>query len=384
MRRPRLSILISLALWLAPNAPARAATVQDFDTSIRAAGMGGATTAVGWGEPGVWGNPASLANVRGLAWLEGTTRLIPEIDPPVRLKSRRFLLGGYGVGLSLMGEPVDAIGHTRLDYNSTGTDPFGNVVVGPKLEDKMDGWGLGLSPIQLIDAIRAKTTPGATPIAQRVDLSIGYHHKHSTVMRTPNDEAETDNHDFGVLARVGLLPGDDAGRATRVEMSGGFAVLNVDESAHFVSPVYGDLGGATRIVRTGFAVRALLPFGDDDARPWAWPGAVPSAVGLGVAFDLDKREDPISDRTDDISHWGFEATFMEILAARVGYVDDAYHEIHKMTGGVGVHAPVGPWATVGYDWANQPSAPGMKNLNRHGWSVWLHPDAIWRSSQGAK
>src|SRR5689334_4171970 len=140
MRRAR-SVLLLVLLFAAAALPARSATVQDFDTSIRAAGMGGATTGVGWGEPGVWGNPASLATFRGIAWLEGTTRLIPEIDPPVRLKSRRFVLGAPGIGLSLMGEPIDALGHTRLEYRQTGTDPFGNIVAGPELADEMDAWG---------------------------------------------------------------------------------------------------------------------------------------------------------------------------------------------------------------------------------------------------
>ena len=68
---------------------------------------------------------------------------------------------------------------------------------------------------------------------------------------------------------------------------------------------------------------------------------------------------------------------MDFLAARVGYVDDVSGDLHSMTGGLGLDAPLGPWATVGYDWANHPLTPGMKNMSRHGW---LSPCGRWPRS----
>jgi hypothetical protein len=386
MRWPRIaSVLLLGALGFAARATAQgAAGFQDIDTSIRAAGMGGATTAVGWGEPGVWGNPAALANVRGIAWLEGTTRLLPEIDPEIRFKTRRFLLGAAGVGVSVMGEPVDGVGHTRLEFQTIGTDPFGNPTI-MDLTSEIDGWGVAVSPIQLVDAIRARNAADAPALAPRFDVSAGYHHKHTRHTLFSGTTAEADNHDWGVLARVGLVAGESE-RSTRFEISAGFAELNGDENSRFVFPGFGDAGPSTHIRRTGAAVRVLLPIGDGapDARPWAWPGALPSAVGVGVAYDRDERENPSTGLVNDLDHWGFEATLMDVLFARVGYLDDPASDVHDLTAGAGLHLPVGPWATVGYDWAHHPSVPGMKNMNRHGWSVWLHPDAFWRGSQEAK
>jgi len=286
-----------------------------------------------------------------------------------------------------MGEPVDGLGHTRFEYDpGGGTDPLGNPIPTQKQVDETNGWGFALAPMQIVDAIRKRSSADATSIAERLDVSFGYQHKRTTLTLVPGTVAEADNLDWGVLARIGILPGDAAGRSTRVEVSAGHADLNSDENSHFVFPGYGDAGPSVHIRRNGVALRAVFPFGglgDTDARPWAWPKSVPSAVGLGVAFDVATREYG-TNVSDEIRNWGFEATFMDILAARVGYVDDPTNDIHSMTGGVGVHAPVGPWATLGYDWANHPSAPGMKNMNRHGWSLWLHPDAIWRSRQGTK
>lgn len=386
MRWPRIATFLLLgALGVAPARAQGAAGFQDIDTSIRAAGMGGATTAVGWGEPGVWGNPATLASVRGIGWLEGHTRLVPDVDPAVRFKTRRFLLGAAGIGVSLMGEP-EGLGHTRLEYHEAGgTDPFGNPVVGPAHTDETRGWGIAISPIQLLDAFRAKTTPGSTPLAPGFDVSGGYHHKRTRATLVGDITAEADNFDWGVLTRFGIAAGE-SDRSTRFEFSAGYAVSNDDEGSHFVFPAFGDQGPSTRIRRTGVAVRALLPFGDlaPDARPWAWPGALPSAVALGLAYDRDERTDPNTGTSNDLDHWGFEGTFMDILAARVGYLDDPAGDVHAVTFGAGLHVPVGPWATIGYDWALQPSPPGAKDVNRHGLSLWLHPDAFWPSRQQGK
>lgn len=382
MRWPRIATFLLLGALFAVRVSAQgAASFQDYDTSIRAAGMGGATTAVGWGEPGVWGNPATLASVRGIAWLEGHTRLLPELDPAFRFKSRRFLLGGAGLGISLMGEPIDGVGHTRLEFEQLGTDPFGNPTR-TELVDEIDGWGFAISPVQLVDALRGRTTPGTEALAPRFDISAGYHHKHTKEFLAPGVSAEADNHDWGVLARIGLVAGESE-RSTRFEFSAGFARINADEGSHFVYPGYGDAGPSTRIRRTGAALRVLLPFGDSapDARPWAWPGAVPSAVGLGFAYDRDERTDPATGFAGDLDRWGFEGTFMDILLARVGYVDDPASDVHDVSFGAGLHLPLGPWATVGYDWARVPSPADLKDVNRHGLSVWLHPDAFWRSRQ---
>lgn len=383
---PRIGTLL-LSGWLAIVADrARAqgsAGFQDIDTSIRSSGMGGATTAVTWGEPGVWGNPASLASVRGIAWLEGRTRLLPEIDPPVRFKTRRFLFGGAGLGVSLTGEPR-GLGHTQLEYHETGgTDPFGNPVVGPAHTDESRGWGFAVSPVQLFDAIRSRTSPDAKPLAGRFDVSAGYHHKKTKVTLTSDITAEAENYDWGVLAKAAIGPGDAAD--PRLELSAGYADLNSDESSHFVFPGYGDQGPSTHIRRTGVAVRALLPFGDAAAegRPGAWPGSLTNAVSLGVAYDHDERS-VYQLHAEPIEHLGFEGAFMDILSVRAGYLNDPNSEIHRVTAGAGVHLPIGPWATVGYDWANDPSVPGMKNENRHGISLWLHPDAIWRSWQDSQ
>src|SRR5215831_15800569 len=99
-----------LAIALAA-APARAQFAAPppaslgIDTSIRAAAMGGAGAAVGWGEPDAWANPATLAGVHGLYWVAGRTVLLPSLSDEIVLSSQRLLLGYAGLGISLMGRP---------------------------------------------------------------------------------------------------------------------------------------------------------------------------------------------------------------------------------------------------------------------------------------
>jgi hypothetical protein len=389
----RARVVLALVLVCSTSLPGRTARAQgagasqEIDTSIRAAGMGGATTAVTWGEPGAWGNPATLAATNGIAWLEGNTRLLPALLQDSRFESRRFLLGGAGVGLSLMGEPVDDLGRARIDHGSEdGTDPIGNPTGPWEIGERIESWGVGVSPLQVLNALRDALTPGAAPILPRLDLGFGYQHKSTRVVLAPGVVAEAENFDWGVSGRYAVLTGDPAGRTTRVELSAGFAELNADESTEFDFGASGNAGPSTRMRRLGLATRAVLPFGagsSGEGTPWTWwPAAVPSAVVLGLAYDREERTAGGAGPKQDVDHWGLEASFMEILTGRMGYVNDPDGDIHDVTFGVGLRAPIGPWASLGYDWARMPQASGLERLDRHGWSAWIHPRAIWESTQG--
>ena len=360
--------------------------VQDLDTSIRAAGMGGATTAVTWGEPGTWGNPAALARTRGIAWLEGDTRLAPQLPGDSRFVSRRFLVGGAGIGALLMGEPVDDLGRARIDHGTQeGTDPVGNPTGTWEIGERIEAWGVGASPLRLVNALRAALAPGCAPFVPRLDLAFGYQRKRTRVVLSPGVVAEAENHDWGATGRYAVLPGDAEGRLARCEVSAGFAELNADEGSGFDFGPSGTAGPSTRLRRLGVAARAVLPFGarvTPAGAPWSWwPVGVPSAIVLGLAYDRDVRTAGGSGPRHELDHWGLEATFMDILAGRIGYVNDPDADVTDFTFGLGLRAPIGQWASLGYDWARVPQASGLDRLDRHGWSAWLHPGAIWASTQ---
>ena len=378
-----------LVLVLAVVAPAHVATAQgtaqsqNEDTSIRAAGMGGATTGVGWAEPGPWGNPASLAGTSGIAWLMGNTLVGPGFYGDVKFDSRRLLAGGEGLGFTFMGKP-GGVGSTKLDYGtSEGTDPFGNPVSTDVFE-KIEGWGFGVSPVQVLDFLRARRGDSGLPWSQRADLSFGYQQKDTQVSFGPSFDASAANWDWGLMGSVAVLPGDTEGRESRVEVGAGYAVLNADDNSLF------DFGiplqaPSTRMERLGFSTHATLPFGGahqqgGSAFDW-WEATVPRTVELGFAYDLENRSVGSSGPKEATHHYGFEARLMGILAARTGFVDPPHSDFDGWSFGFGVHLPIGPWAGVGYDWAQVPTPEGIDEIRRHGFAFWLHPVVLWKNAR---
>jgi len=387
MRAPHSLSILLLACSFATAPPVAAqgsGDSQDIETSIRAAGMGGATTGVGWGEPGPWGNPASLARTRGIAWLAGNTKLVPELAD-VTFESQRLLLGGAGLGFSLMGQPVSGVGRTRLEIKDEGTDAFGNPTSYDSYQ-QIEGWGVGLSPVQLLDAIRLQRDRDASSWSQRGDVSFGYQRKETEIQVVPGVVGRADNVDWGVQGQFAVLPGDREARQARLEIGAGYAVLNSDTDSQFDLPGFGS-DPSTKMERAGVSLHASLPLtgaGDDGAGPWGWWFAtVPRALDLGVAYDRESRTVGASSDASDVDHLGFEVSVMGVLTGRMGYVNDPDGEVQDMSFGFGVHLPVGPWASLGYDWASVPvaSGSGLDPTKRHGLAVWLHPVSWWRSTR---
>ena len=61
---------------------ATSAPVLDIDPSLRSVGMGGASTAVFWGNnPNHWANPALLGSVTGVRFEASDVSLLPEALP---------------------------------------------------------------------------------------------------------------------------------------------------------------------------------------------------------------------------------------------------------------------------------------------------------------
>ena len=387
MRSLREHLLWVSALSLAAPAVTLAqgtARVQDVDTSVRASGMGGATTAVTWGEPGAWGNPAALAGTQGVAWLMGTSALQPGSSPDIRFTSHRFVVGGAGLGMSFMGPPL-GVGSTHLSYGrQQGTDPSGNPAGTFEAFEEVESWGIGVSPVQLIDAWRGCRGGSGSPWARRLDLRFGWQWKDTELrfLPGPDGSSRAGNQDWGLQARVGIVPGDRAGRRPSLDLAFGHAVLNADEDSRFVF-FDGSEAPSSLHRRTGLALHAVLPWpgaGPGGVEPWGWWFATVSrAVELGFAYDRSVSSAPGGGEESAAEGVGFEAALMRVLFVRLGHVEDRAGGVDGFSFGLGAHVPVGRWGQVGYDWAREPMAAGSDPRQRHGVSVWLHPLAVLES-----
>jgi len=62
-----------------------------------------------------------------------------------------------------------------------------------------------------------------------------------------------------------------------------------------------------------------------------------------------------------------------LLALRVGYLTAPFADVEGWSYGGGVTLPVGPWGSVGYQFASVPTMDDFDRPLRQGWTVWLDP-----------
>jgi hypothetical protein len=175
------SVGLLLSILALASASARAQTILPspppatlgIGTSIRSAAMAGAGAAVLWGEPDVWANPATLAGLRGVSWVQGHTNLNPSFSNDVVFDSQQLLIGGAGVGVSMMGQPFTGLGRARFD-----TGPI--VISAPfppepfEVIETTESFGLGISPLRVLDALRTDREPGHARLTDVGELAFGY------------------------------------------------------------------------------------------------------------------------------------------------------------------------------------------------------------------
>ena len=99
---------------------------MDIDISARSAALGGASTALPWGDLNHWANPALLGYVDGIRYAHGRTQLVPGLAANVIFTTDYVQVGAGGIGVLFSGKPFDK-GGVHLDYGlSEGRDENGN------------------------------------------------------------------------------------------------------------------------------------------------------------------------------------------------------------------------------------------------------------------
>src|SRR5262245_16227997 len=176
----RRTLIVLLAL--AAAAPARAQLFLPppssilLDTSVRSAAMGGAAAAVTWGEPGAWANPATLAGVSGVGWVTNHFHALPGFNDDLQFSSQRVLIGGGGIGFSIMGQPITGLGKAQFDYEPIAVPLLG---VDGTPYDRSEGWGVGVSPLRVIESIRKLGKMGPAGLTTYGDVTFGFQNKAS-------------------------------------------------------------------------------------------------------------------------------------------------------------------------------------------------------------
>ena len=133
------------------------------------------------------------------------------------------LIGGGGIGFSLMGQPISGLGKSQFDFGPIAL-PLGGK--GPRPYDRTEGWGVGFSPFKAIESMRKLGKLGPAGLTSYGDVTFGYQDKESRVEDTFSfDEAAT--YDWGVAGRLALARWWGADAPFRLDLSGGYSQVNL-------------------------------------------------------------------------------------------------------------------------------------------------------------
>ena len=185
---------------------ATSAPVLDIDPSLRSVGMGGASTAVFWGNnPNHWANPALLGSVTGVRFEASDVSLLPEALPGFKFRTRRATLGYGCLGVALVGEPFDGLGEQSLGGGALPADP--NVLAQTLLlpHETARSWGAGVSAARGLESLAHGRGHDAPAITRRNDVEFGINRK--TVTDNTNEPTNPQHltaYDYGVLARTSV------------------------------------------------------------------------------------------------------------------------------------------------------------------------------------
>jgi hypothetical protein len=103
---------------------------------------------------------------------------------------------------------------------------------------------------------------------------------------------------------------------------------------------------------------------------------MPRLIEIGAARDWEQVSAGGGPTDYTVDRLGLEGTVLGVLTGRIGHMSDRVGGIVDYTLGFGVRIPIGPWASVAYDYASVPQANELPNLTRRGWSAWLDPMRI--------
>jgi len=397
-----LSPLSPLQPSVASGNPALQSGAQSLlvDPSVRAAGMGRASSAVFWGmEPNGWSNPALL---------------VPDLADDVHFTSKRVTAGFWGLGVLVAGRPIDGVGGMRLDYGETvATDAEGNPVGSFRSFEDIESFGAAVSGLEFSEHV-LRAFGKDVPLSRWGDVSVGWAEKKTHVFFAPAlvtlDGREAAGlvitHDSGVLFRLtpynsidypGRLDGLDRVASLRMDVSHGRSTLNYDDAT--ISYIDEDQDDPIlRTHRTGWGVRAAIGLSPLtrralERRGLGWlPDWISPLVQWGRAWDRDLPMilDPDTDAHvtgSTIKNEGWEVTFANIYSIRRGRVEDPDGQIVGSTSGWSLGVQFMDVAGFSYDEATVPQSIFLGPVHRKASTFFVNPIRLWsalRRSQGLR
>ena len=363
------------------------AIVLQFDPSVRDSGMGGwgASAANFWtnGESS-WVNPALLGAVRGVGYDYSRVQLVPSLADDIFFTAERFRLGGFGVGVSLSGKPLDRLGFTRLDY---GASEFNGKSI--SLYEDVDSWAVGVDLVRTVENIMRTVHVVPRDLARTFDVSIGYATKKvhafvgpANILPDPNagpsEGGPVELHDRGLLVRFTPYEGGSWFHRRLATPERGSLQFNVayglgiqnqpDERIEYDRALPSN--PIARFTHHGVALRLARGVSDLRAEQLGWlvgPRTELWSLSTAVGREIESYPTPGSDRSDrkPVNRYGFEFEFLDIVALRYGYIEELGGEFDGDSFGLSAGLNYRGFAGVRYDYASVPQAEGLPEPDRH-------------------
>ncbi len=386
-----------------------------IDPSIRASGMGRASTAVFWGDdPNYWANPALLGYHHGIRYEWGKTQLVPGLADDVFFESERWTIGAFGVGVSMAGKSEGMPGELRLDYGvSEGVDEQGNPTGTFSSWEEIRSQAIGVNLVEAAENLLRLARLDPPAVSRFGDLSLGWAEKTTEVFLAPASVI-LDGHDFagkvttrdhGLVLRLtpynsldyeGFLPSVDRAierlvRGVRLDMSYGDGVQNSpDTEIHY--PPHAQSNPVAREEREGWAVRLAvgLPAPLDEALDghrldWLRRAITP-LMSFGYTAERLTESAPRNNHggryRSKADFDGWELMLGNVWTIRRGHVDDPEGTVIGNTEGWGLGLRFSDVAGFRYDRANIPQSIHLKHdVTREGFEAWFDAVALWRAAK---
>ncbi len=406
------SLAVALLLPLFPRASSGSVIAESgaqslfVDPSVRAGGMGRASSAVFWGnDPNYWSNPALLTFHHGIRYEWGKTQLVPDLATGVYFTSKRLTAGYWGLGLLVAGKPLNNVGGIRLDYGtSVATDVDGNPIGTFTSYEEIQSVAGAANILEFTEHV-LKAAGARPPEASRfLDVGLGWTEKRTHVSLAPaqvtqdqlSGRGNTTTHDSGILFRLtpynaidyaGLLPGLDHLARIRADVSYGRSTQNYDDATITYLDV-SQRDPVLRVHRTGWATHVALGLssGAQQAlreRGLGWlPAWISPLISWGKAWDRELpmiRDPTTGDRLlgSEIKDSGWELTLANIYSIRRGWIDDRVGTVVGGTSGWSLGLQLRDWMGFSYDRATVPQSIYLKPVHRKAFTVYVDPIKAW-------
>ena len=390
--RAPLSIVVALSLAPLPAHAQGAAISTLLAPSVRAAGMGEASSGVSWGaDPDWWANPALLGYARDLRFGHGSTRLVPDLADDVHFTTNRTTFGAWGIGIAVAGKPVPGLGSSRLSYGrSEATDPAGNPLGTFESYEEISSLGIGLSLVRAYESIRRATGGVAPALSRYGDVSLGWTTKDVEVHLSPEFGGtggvggETSAKDVGLHVR--LTPFDSFERPAspirlRVDLEHGRSTIN-DGRPTIDFGLGGPPDPLVEVARRGWSARVALHPAEFDRSlgegGTGWIAGILTPL-LSAGYAIDEETDRFGGGGEStIDRRGFEVTVFNMVSYRRGHVDDPDGRIVGSSSGWSAGLAVDGVGGFRFDRAITPQSEGLTRLRRNAWTLFIDPLSLAR------